>query len=115
MSRQAQVTHQEKEVAKEELKELEKEKATLEEDLDKALEKGENAENNEDAAKQNTIADNIESDIEDLDKEIAKKKDEAVVPLMICWEDSLILKVIFSLMVDYSAGIPKYKDKAGVN
>ncbi|CAF1651187.1 unnamed protein product [Adineta ricciae] len=89
--------------------------ATLEEDLDKVLEKGENAENNEDAAKQNRIADNIETDIEDLDTKIAKKKDEAVIPLMISWEDSLILKAIFSLMVDYSAGIPKYKDKADVN
>ncbi|UJR23600.1 hypothetical protein I4U23_026589 [Adineta vaga] len=57
--------------------ELKKEKEVLEKELDKALEKGENAKNNEEAAMQNKIADSIEVDIKDLNKEIKEAEEKA--------------------------------------
>ncbi|UJR29445.1 hypothetical protein I4U23_010657 [Adineta vaga] len=87
MSSQAQVAQQqkqeekedEKEEAKEELKELEKEKVILEKNLDDVLEIGETTDNDAEAAEQNDIADNIEDDLAELEKEIAEKKIEADV------------------------------------
>jgi hypothetical protein len=60
-----------------ELPELKKEEAALEKDLDEALEKAENTEDPEEAAKQNLIADDIESDLEDLKVEIEQTKEQA--------------------------------------
>jgi len=59
------------------LPELKKEEAALEKDLDEALEKAENTEDQEEAARQNLIADNIESDLEDLKVEIEQTKEQA--------------------------------------
>lgn len=51
----------------------------LEKNLNDALEKAENADNEQDAKKQNKIADAIEADIEDLEKEINQVKQKAGV------------------------------------
>ncbi|CAF1344002.1 unnamed protein product [Rotaria sordida] len=77
MSRRAQVENIEKEDAKAELPKLEEEKKVLEKQFDEALEKGENADNDMDAAIQNKIADSLEADLQDLNKEIEETKAKA--------------------------------------
>ncbi|CAF1473015.1 unnamed protein product [Rotaria sordida] len=77
MARRAQVENIEKEDAKAELPKLEEEKKVLEKQLDEALKKGENADNDTDAAIQNKIADNLEADLQDLNKEIEETKAKA--------------------------------------
>ncbi|CAF3958085.1 unnamed protein product [Rotaria sordida] len=77
MSRRAQVENIEKEDAKAELPKLEEEKKVLEKQLDEALKKGENADNDTDAAIQNKIADSLEADLQDLNKEIEETKAKA--------------------------------------
>ncbi|CAF2849234.1 unnamed protein product [Rotaria sp. Silwood2] len=79
MSRRAQVEQLDKEAAKEEIPELEKEQSVLEKNLDEALEKAENTEDPEEAAKQNRIADKIEADLEDLKVEIQQTKEKAAI------------------------------------
>ncbi|CAF1405508.1 unnamed protein product [Rotaria sordida] len=77
MSRTAQVENIEKEDAKAELPKLEEEKKVLEKQFDEALEKGEKADNDMDAAIQNKIADSLEADLQDLNKEIEETKAKA--------------------------------------
>ncbi|CAF4304829.1 unnamed protein product [Rotaria sordida] len=77
MSRRAQVENIEKEDAKAELPKLEEEKKVLEKQLDEVLKNGENADNDTDAAIQNKIADSLEADLQDLNKEIEETKAKA--------------------------------------
>jgi hypothetical protein len=56
---------------------LEKEQSVLEKEIDQALEKAEKTEDQEEAAKQNRIAYNIEDDLEDLKVEIKQTKEQA--------------------------------------